>query len=167
MTEQPVTPEPSGNIQRLTLAVLGGLSTVLVLIIVTVLAVSGTQNPPPRPIVQQIKVAAAGTVTPVSYLSVSPGIKPGTDGQLHDAYSQTTFVVHPGQPVKLVINNTDSVPHGIVSPEAGVNIVAKPGKHTYTLMVKHAGVFEWHCNQPCDPTSMAEMGYMQGKIIAA
>jgi membrane fusion protein, multidrug efflux system len=101
------------------------------------------------------------------YLSVSPGIKPGADGKLHDAWSQTDFAVHVGQQVKLVINNTDTVPHSISSPAAGVNIVAKPGTHTYTLVVNKAGKFQWFCGYPCDPYSMSHDGYMHGTIVAS
>jgi hypothetical protein len=106
-------------------------------------------------------------ISAVLYLSVSPGIKPGADGKLHDAWSQTDFAVHVEQPMKLVINNTDSVPHSISSPAAGVNIVAKPGKHTYTLLVRKAGTFQWYCGYPCDPYSMSHDGYMHGKIVAS
>jgi len=105
-------------------------------------------------------------VASVVYLSVASSIDPGSDGQLHDAYSATAFNVHVGQPVKLVINNTDSSQHTITSPEAGVNIIVRPGKHTYTLLVKQQGRFEWHCVIPCDPWSMQHVGYMRGYITA-
>lgn len=111
-------------------------------------------NNPPAPVATAV------------YLTVSPGLKPAPDGQLHDAYSTTNFNVHPNQPVKLVINNTDDVPHGIDSPEAGVKIKVRPGTHTYTLLVKSPGTYEWHCNFPCDPFSMSHEGYMMGTITA-
>lgn len=151
---------------RVTIALLGSLAVVLALIGADVALINGAQAAPPRPIDQIVKVSGAPAVQPVVYLSVTPGIKPGTDGKLHDAYSVTDFTVHAGQPVKLVINNTDSVPHSINSPAAGVNILVKPGTHTYTLLVHKAGHFEWSCTQPCDPYSMSHLGYMRGYITS-
>jgi uncharacterized cupredoxin-like copper-binding protein len=110
--------------------------------------------------------SARRSLESVDYLSVSPGMKPGPDGKLHDAFSQTTFDVRAGTPIRLVIHNTDDVPHGIVSPAAGVHIVVAPGTHTYTLVVKKAGVYRWYCNKPCDTYSMTHMGYMTGQIVA-
>jgi len=148
------------------LAILGALAVVLALIGIDVAVVQGAQNPPPRPIVTKNVVKVAGTTQVAStiYMSVSPGIKPGPDGQLHDAFSVTSFEVRAGQPVKLVIDNTDNATHSITSPEAGVNILVKPGTHTYTLIVHKQGVFTWYCKMPCDPYSMAHMGYMRGTI---
>ncbi|MGI8715085.1 MAG: cupredoxin domain-containing protein [Solirubrobacteraceae bacterium] len=97
---------------------------------------------------------------------MSPGVKPGPDGKLHDAFSVTDFTLHSGQPVKLVINNTDTSPHSINAPAAGVNIVVRPGTHTYTLVVRRTGRFEWYCMMPCDPFAMAHVGYMRGFITA-
>lgn len=119
-----------------------------------------------RPPAGNAHVAAAQPVQAVDYLSVAPGVKPGSDGHLHDAYSQTTFYVHSGRPVKLVIHNADDVAHSIVSPAAGVDIRVRPGTHTYRLMIKHRGTFQWHCAMPCDPFSMAHSGYMRGTLVA-
>ena len=74
--------------------------------------------------------------------------------------------MHAGEPVKLVIDNTDNGPHSITSPAAGVNILVRPGTHTYTLLVNKTGVFNWFCDQPCDPYSMAHLGYMRGTITS-
>jgi hypothetical protein len=92
--------------------------------------------------------------------------KKGPEGKLHDDFTVTEFHVTVGQPVTLRIDNTDTVPHSITSPEAGVNVVAAPGTHGYTLLVKTAGKFEWHCVFPCDPWSMVHVGYMRGFITA-
>lgn len=99
-------------------------------------------------------------------LTVAPESKKGPEGKLHDAFSVTNFNVKVGQPVTLRIDNTDTVPHSITSAEAGVNIVAQPGTHEYTLQVSRAGRFEWNCTYPCDPWSMAHVGYMRGFITA-
>jgi plastocyanin len=137
------------KMSKITLAAMGAVAVVLALIGLDVALVSG-----------------ATAVQPVVYLTVSPGIKPGPDGKLHDAFSVTNFEVHAGQAVKLVINNTDSGPHSITSPNAGVNILVRPGTHTYTLLVRKNGRFEWYCTQPCDPYSMSHVGYMRGYITS-
>ncbi|HZE03751.1 MAG TPA: cupredoxin domain-containing protein [Solirubrobacteraceae bacterium] len=142
------------------------MAVVLALVGADVALIGGTQQPPPRPVTQVVKVTGAPKVQPVVYLTVSPGLKPGPDGRLHDAFNVTNFNVHSGQPVKLVINNTDNAPHSINSAAAGVNIVVRPGVHTYTLTVHKKGSFEWQCMMPCDPYSMAHIGYMRGYITS-
>jgi heme/copper-type cytochrome/quinol oxidase subunit 2 len=165
-------PEPAPNYRKLRhaagLSILGALALVLALIGIDVVAMHAAQPPRVRPIVNRQVVKVSGTVPVVGtvYLSVSPGVKPGPDGKLHDAYSATSFDVHAGQPVKLVIDNTDSAKHSITSPSAGVNIVVRPGTHTYTLLVAKSGVFQWYCNYPCDPYSMMHDGYMRGTITS-
>jgi uncharacterized cupredoxin-like copper-binding protein len=148
------------------LAMLGALAAVLALIAIDVVAINGAQAAPGRPVVNVVKLSDVTTVERTVYLTVSPGIKPGPDGKLHDAFSVTNFTVRAGQPVKLVINNTDSSVHSITAMGAGVNIVVKPGMHTYTLLVQKPGKFEWMCTFPCDPYSMAHVGYMRGYITS-
>ena len=139
----------------------------LLLIALDVVLIATAQQPAPA---QARRDPAPGAVIPpvlpVVDLSVSPGIKPGPDGQLHDAFSVTEFHVHVGQPVKLIINNTDTMNHSISSPAAGVSIIARPGMHAYTLLVTKPGRFSWFCTYPCDPWSMQHLGYMRGYITA-
>lgn len=164
---EPVPPQkPRHRASWITIGAFGAVAMVLALIGADVVLVNGAQAPTPRPIVQVVKMTGTNAVEPVVYASVTPGIKPGPDGKLHDAYSITNFMVHAGQPVKLVINNTDDVPHSITSPEAGVNIVVKPGTHSYTLLVQKSGHFHWYCMRPCDPYAMSHAGYMQGFITS-
>jgi heme/copper-type cytochrome/quinol oxidase subunit 2 len=151
---------------KITLAAMGAVAVVLMLIGLDVALVSGAQASPARPVVQVVKMSGTTAVQSVIYLTVSPGLKPGPDGKLHDAFSVTNFEVQAGQPIKLVINNTDSSPHSITAPDAGVNILVRPGTHTYTLLVRKAGRFEWYCSQPCDPYSMSHAGYMRGNITS-
>jgi plastocyanin len=148
-----------------TTSVLTGIGVVLALI--DVVLINGTQPAQARPVAQIVKISAAPAFQSTVYLTASPGVKPGPDGKLHDAFSVTTFYAHVGQPVKLVINNTDSSDHSITAPGAGVSIIVKPGVHTYTLLVRTAGRFEWFCMMPCDPYSMSHVGYMRGYIIAS
>lgn len=167
--EEPQQTTDDGKVRRVIgLSILGALALVLALIGTDVAVISAAQRPAPRPIVTKrvVKLSGSAPVVSTVYLSVSPGVKPGPDGKLHDAFSVTSFYVHAGKPVKLVIDNTDDVPHSITSPAAGVNIVAKPGSHTYTLLVNKTGVFQWHCNYPCDPFSMMHDGYMRGTITS-
>ncbi|MDE3070322.1 MAG: cupredoxin domain-containing protein, partial [Acidobacteriota bacterium] len=111
--------------------------------------------------------AAAASAAPTEIsLKAAAEVKKGPDGQMHDAFSVTEFHVVVGKPVTLNIDNVDSVPHSISAPEAGVNIVAQPGTHKYTLVVTKAGKFEWNCMYPCDPWSMQHVGYMRGFITA-
>ena len=169
LLEEPQQTSPNGKVRRtIGLSILGALAMVLALIGIDVALIHAAQAPPARPIVTKkvVKVSGTAPLTGTVYMSVSPGIKPGPDGKLHDAFSLTSFEVRAGQPVKLVIDNTDSSPHSITSPAAGVNIVIKPGTHTYTLVVHKTGVFQWYCNYPCDPYSMMHDGYMRGTITS-
>jgi hypothetical protein len=109
---------------------------------------------------------APSALTKILKLNVIASGKKGPDGKLHDDFTVTEFHVTVGQPATLRIDNTDTVPHSITSPEAGVNIIVSPGTHDYTLLVNQAGKFEWHCVYPCDPWSMTHVGYMRGFITA-
>lgn len=114
-----------------------------------------------------VSVAAAKAVD----VKIVGAAKPGPDGKRHDMFTKTEFAVKVGQPVTLRIDNTDNAPHSITSPAAGVNIIAQPGVHTYTLIVKQAGKFQWNCMLPCDSDAggwaMQHPGYMSGYITAA
>jgi plastocyanin len=151
---------------RVGAALLAAFAAVLALVAIDVLVIDGAQQAPARPIVNVVKVTGGAQAEPTVELSVSPGIKPGPDGKLHDAFSVTNFTVQAGKPVKLVINNTDTSDHSITALGAGVNIVVRPGLHTYTLLLHKQGRFEWICTFPCDPYSMTHDGYMRGFITS-
>ncbi len=114
--------------------------------------------------VAAIPPAAAATKT-IS-LSAAGSVKTGPDGKLHDAFSKTNFTVKVGQPLRLRIDNKDDANHSITATGTGVNIVVRPGIHTYTLIAKKAGRFEWMCVLPCDDWAMMHPGYMAGYITA-
>lgn len=152
--------------RRLWMAPLIALGVIVLMIGVDVALIDADRGPAPRRVVNVVRVSGTSPVQSTVYLTVSPGIKPAPDGKLHDAFSVTNFYVHAGQPVKLVINNTDNSDHSITSAAAGVNIVVRPGMHTYTLLVRKQGRFEWFCTFPCDPYSMAHVGYMRGYITS-
>jgi plastocyanin len=100
-------------------------------------------------------------------LSVIAEYKRGPEGEKHDAFTTTEFAVRAGKPQELRIDNTDSVPHSITVPAAGVNIVVLPGNHTYTLLVKQPGRYLWFCTYVCDEWAMQHPGYMSGYITAS
>jgi membrane fusion protein, multidrug efflux system len=111
------------------------------------------------------------TTQPAVHVTIAGGSKMGPDGKMHDAFSVTTFAVRVGVPTQLVINNTDSATHTITAPAIGVNIVARQGIHSYTLLVNKAGRFRWSCVAVCDTEAkgwaMANVGYMSGYIVAS
>jgi plastocyanin len=115
-------------------------------------------------------VAASPAASKVVDLKIIGSYKVAPDGKKHDAFTKTEFAVKVGQPMTLRIDNTDDVSHSITSPVAGVNIIAQPGVHTYTLIVTKAGRFEWYCMLPCDSDAngwaMQNPGFMSGYITA-
>ncbi|HEY7953324.1 MAG TPA: hypothetical protein VID70_10065 [Solirubrobacteraceae bacterium] len=124
------------------------------------------------PVIKQAAVTASvpAAAVKVEDLKIIGSYKVGPDGKKHDAFTKTEFAVKVGQPLKLKIDNTDDVPHSIASPAAGVNIIAQPGVHTYTLLVKSAGRYQWYCMIPCDSDAhgwaMQNPGFMSGYITA-
>jgi hypothetical protein len=115
--------------------------------------------------------STASTLPPKTIsLEVIPASKLGPDGIKHDAFTKTEFAVKVGQTLELKINNTDEGEHSITSPILGVNLVIKPGVHTYQLVVKEKGRFSWFCVIPCDDKAngwaMQHAGYMSGYITA-
>ena len=76
--------------------------------------------------------------------TISPRVVPG--GKLrpgrHQArllHGRPNFAAKVGQKIDLEIDNTDEGEHSITSPEIGVNIIVKPGIHTYEIVVKEKG----------------------------
>jgi len=116
--------------------------------------------------------AKAGAALPAKLISlkVIPTSKLGPDKVKHDVFTQTEYAVKVGQTLNLTINNTDEGEHSITSPQIGVNIVVKPGIHTYQIVVKEKGRFSWFCVIPCDSAAngwaMQHAGYMGGFITA-
>jgi plastocyanin len=129
----------------------------------------------PAALNQPVAAVPTPITTPVPaktiYSKVVTESKMGPDHVMHDAFTNTEFAVKVGQPVKLTIDNTDEGEHSITSPVAGVNITVKPGIHTYTLIVKEKGHFQWFCIIPCDDHghgwAMKNAGYMSGYITAS
>lgn len=171
---------------KLLIQVLAGLGIVAALLIAIVALVqSGESHEPtgvrssasqPAPATapaasSQPAAATSPAAAKVIDVKIIGGEKPGPDGKKHDYFTKTDYDVKVGQPLKLRIDNTDDAPHSISSPEAGVNIVAQPGVHTYTLVVSKAGRYLWYCMLPCDSDAngwaMQHPGFMSGYITAA
>jgi malic enzyme len=113
---------------------------------------------------------AAAIPPKVISLKVVAGGKVGPDGKQHDTFTKTEYAVKVGQKLDLRIDNTDEGEHSITSPQIGVNLVIKPGVHTYEIVVKEKGRFSWFCLIPCDEDTngwaMQHAGYMAGFITA-
>jgi hypothetical protein len=116
------------------------------------------------------RAQAAASRSRVLAVTIRPESKLGPDAKRHDAYSQTEFAVKAGRPLTLRIDNTDAQPHSITSTAAGVEIIALPGTHDYSLLVKNPGRYRWRCMMVCDTGAdgwaMTHAGYMSGYITA-
>ncbi len=158
---------------RLVIQIAAGVAIFAALMMsVTALVKSGqhTESAPgaaSTPVLKQNPAAAAALAAPSApagriKTTIVPESKKGPEGTKHDAYSVTNFDVKVGQPLKLVVDNTDETSHSITSPAAGVNVIATPGVHTYTVAITKAGKFSWACVIPCDNWAMQHAGYMAG-----
>lgn len=112
----------------------------------------------------------------------------GPDGQHHDSFLPSSFVLKAGQTYKLVFVNYDDMAHSFTSSSLHVNVIVKaathkagsdaivPTKTVYTFTPKKAGQYRWHCMMPCDKGDGAgwamkstgggqdEIGYMAGYV---
>jgi plastocyanin len=161
---------------KIFLQVLGGCAILaaVVMSLIALLVSTGKSNTSTVTVTQPAVAAASAPAStssgPLITLSVASENKKGSDGKMHDSYSKTNFAVKVGQPTRLRIDNTDSGSHSITSAETGVNIIVMPGVHTYTILAKKAGRFEWKCDITCDTGAagwaMTHPGYMAGYITA-
>jgi hypothetical protein len=159
---------------KIVLQVLGGLAIFAALLMsIAALLVSTGKSDSSGAVMAMPPAAAAApapATAPLVNVSVAGGNKRGPDGKMHDSFSKTDFAVKVGQPTRLRIDNKDDVPHSITSAAAGVSISVLPGVHTYTIVAKTAGRFEWMCVIPCDSGAhgwaMTHPGYMAGYITA-
>ncbi len=161
---------------KLALPALTGLATVAALIMSGIALVNSSESngmtavrtagAPPS---AQLGVAPEAPPHVVD-VTIRPASKLGPDGKMHDAYSERDFAVRVRQPLTLRISNTDNQPHSITSTRSGVDIIAMPGTHSYTVLVKRAGRFTWRCLVMCDTGAdgwaMTHAGYMSGFIPA-
>ncbi len=151
------------------LKALAGVGILTAVLLSMVALVQSSERDEAHAVAQLAAEEAAGLprVARVVDLSVVPEYKRGPEGEKHDAFTITEFAVRAGRPQELRIDNTDSVPHTITSPAAGVNIVVMPGTHTYALLVKQPGTYLWYCTAICDEWAMQHSGYMSGYITVS
>ncbi|MHB8234455.1 MAG: cupredoxin domain-containing protein [Solirubrobacteraceae bacterium] len=156
---------------------LAGAGIVAALLISIVALIQSGQKSEPRVVTQPAVTQGAAVAPPAAAsaktvsLKIIGGSKLGPDGKKHDQFTKTEFAVKVGQTLKLKIDNTDDVPHSITAPVASINLTIKPGVHTYSLVVKQAGRFQWFCIIPCDSDAggwaMSHPGFMAGYITAS
>ena len=163
---------------RVVLAWLGGVGVIAALFMSIFALTKSSQHSTvtvttgaPQATSTQTSASTQSTLPPKTIsLKVIPGGKLGPDGIKHDTFTKTEFAVKVGQKLELKIDNTDEGEHSITSPVVGVNIIVKPGVHTYELVVKEKGRFSWFCVIPCDDAAngwaMQHAGYMSGYITA-
>jgi hypothetical protein len=154
--------------RRFGLRALAGAGIVAAMLMSAVALIHSTERQEARAASQAAaQVSWLPPVAKVVDVSVIAEYKPGPEGEKHDAFTTTEFAVQAGQPQELRIDNTDSVPHSITAPDAGINIVVMPGTHAYTLLAKHPGRFLWFCAFRCDEWAMQHPGYMSGYITVS
>jgi uncharacterized cupredoxin-like copper-binding protein len=159
---------------KIVLQVLGGAAIFAALLMSIIALLVSTGKSDSNGMAMTMPAAAAAAPAPATAplidVSVAGANKRGPDGKMHDSFSKTNFAVKVGQPTRLRIDNKDDVPHSITAAAAGVSITVLPGVHTYTLVSKTAGRFEWMCVIPCDSDAngwaMTHPGYMAGYITA-
>lgn len=161
---------------KVILEILAGVGIVAALIMSMVALVqSGEKHETTVTVTKTVAAATAGSSSTAAPQTVDVKVvgaaKHGPDGKRHDMFTKTDFSVKVGQPLRLRIDNTDDVPHSITAAAAGVNVIAQPGVHTYTMVVKTAGRYQWYCMLPCDGDAggwaMQHPGFMSGYITAS
>lgn len=98
----------------------------------------------------------------------------GADGKYHDAFIPANFTVKAGQKITVTVYNYDDMKHSFTDPGLGVNATIAAGdekqasKTTFTFTAPtKAGEYEWYCDFPCDPYSMAHKGLMRGDVTVS
>jgi plastocyanin len=98
----------------------------------------------------------------------------GPEGQWHDAFLPASFSVSAGQRVDVTVYNYDEGEHSFTSPAMGLNVTfegggeSSPHRSTFSFVApRKVGRYEWFCAYPCDPWSMAHIGYMRGYVTVS
>lgn len=100
--------------------------------------------------------------------------KLGPGGTWHDAFLPANFTVRAGETVTVTIYNYDDMPHSFTSQSLGVNQVIaggtpnRPTKIAFAFVApSKTGRYLWWCALPCDPYSMATIGFMRGYVTVS
>lgn len=126
---------------------------------------SGAANPPGR------STTRGSQAVTMNVKSDAEHGKLGPDRSWHDAFLPANFTVHAGATVTVTVYNYDNMPHSFTSHSLGVNQViasgsaSRPTKVTFAFTApSRAGTYLWWCALPCDPYSMATIGFMRGYV---
>lgn len=158
----------------------GLLSVVSVIIALSALGSTNTHNT-----VVAAQASSATASAPARREAVKLIIKSGDEhgklgpgGKWHDAYLPANFTVHAGASVTVTVYNYDNMPHSFTSSSLSssqlINQTIAPGSAgapnttTFTFTApSSSGKYAWWCAMPCDPYSMATVGYMRGYVTVA
>jgi hypothetical protein len=124
--------------------------------------------------VSTAQASGKGDVQRVS-TTVVGGLKLGSDGKLHDAFSPTDFTVAQNRPVELTVYNYDGGQHSLTAPDLKLDALVPahkakgdPSITTFAFTPTKAGKFMWNCDKTCDggndQWAMSQVGYMMGYI---
>lgn len=152
------------------------------LLVVTLLGLTAcgtTTSTPTAPTTQPTTATqtAQNTRTKAADLSmtIKPGLKLGSDGKMHDAFSPSDLTVTQGVATKVTVYNYDDGAHDIVNADLGLKVQIPgstkkgvPSETTFTIKADKTGDFHWVCDVPCDGEAkgwaMSNDGFMAGKI---
>lgn len=118
------------------------------------------------------------TGTPVSVNLVmksgAEDAKLAPDGKYHSAALPANFGIHVGDRVTVTVVNYDPSPHTFTMTAQNVNAIipggsaSAPSRTTFTFSApSRPGKYLWFCGVPCDPYSMAHIGFMRGYVTVA
>jgi heme/copper-type cytochrome/quinol oxidase subunit 2 len=106
---------------------------------------------------------------------IVPGVHLGPDHKMHDSYTPTDFTAPAGEKIIVTVYNYDTGRHSFMAPSLHLNVLIPAAQRTgvpavkvFSFTVPRAGIYRWHCMQPCDDEAggwaMAHQGYMAGTI---
>ena len=106
---------------------------------------------------------------------IVPGVRVGPDHKMHDSFTPADFTAPAGEKIIVTVINYDTGWHSFTAPSLHLNVLIPrarrsgvPAVQVFSFTVHRAGVYRWHCMQPCDDESggwaMAHQGYMAGTI---
>src|SRR2546421_12026433 len=106
---------------------------------------------------------------------IVPGVHLGPDHMMHDSFTPADLTAPAGEKIIVTVINYDTGWHSFTAPSLHLNVLIPrarrsgvPAVQVFSFTVHRAGVYRWHCMQPCDDAArgwaMAHQGYMAGTI---
>jgi len=106
---------------------------------------------------------------------IVPGVHFGPDHKMHDSFTPADLTAPAGEKIIVTVINYDTGQHSFTAPSLHLNVLIPrarrsgvPAVKVFSFTVHRAGVYRWHCMQPCDDAArgwaMAHHGYMAGTI---